>query len=85
MISSKLTMVDKSGIDGRYDVHLDLTRLAAGKKSEDAAGAGGDRLLEAPSTMFNDALRPYGLELRSRKLLVDVIVIDQVKSDPVPN
>ena len=81
-----LPVVDKTGIDGRYDVHIDLARLAGGKKPEDAAGAAGDRsLVEAPSTIFNDALRLYGLELRSRKLPVDVIVIDEAQSDPTPN
>ncbi len=79
-----LPVVDKTGIDGRYDVHIDLARLAEGKKPD--AGAEGDRsLVEAPSTIFNDALRPYGLELQSRKLLVDVLVIDQAHSDPTTN
>jgi uncharacterized protein (TIGR03435 family) len=79
-----LPVVDKTGIDGRYDVHFDLARLAARKKPD--AGEEGDRsLVEAPSTIFNDALRPYGLELQSRKLLVDVLVIDRAHSDPTTN
>jgi len=81
-----LPVVDKTGIDGRYDMHIDLAPLAEGKKLENAPGAGERRsLVEAPSTIFNDALRPYGLELESRKLLVDVLVIDQAHSDPTTN
>jgi uncharacterized protein (TIGR03435 family) len=60
--------------------------LAGRKKPEDAGGAAGDQsLAEAPSTIFNDALRLYGLELRSRKLPVDVLVVDEAQTDPTPN
>jgi hypothetical protein len=38
-----------------------------------------------PIPVFNDALRPYGLELQSRKLLVDMLVVDQALSNPTAN
>jgi uncharacterized protein (TIGR03435 family) len=79
-----LPVVDKTAIDGRYDVHLDLAALAAGKKP--GAGAAGDQsLVDPPTTIVNDALRPYGLELQPRKLPVEVIVIDEAQRDPTPN
>jgi uncharacterized protein (TIGR03435 family) len=79
-----LPVVDRTAIDGRYDVHIDLAGLAARKKP-DAGAVGDSSLVEAPVTIFNDALRPYGLELQSQKLPVDVIVIDKAQSDPTPN
>jgi len=79
-----LPVVDKTGLDGRYNVHIDLAQLAAGKKPDAAVGRDGSPI-DPPSTISNDALRPYGLELQSRKLPVDVIVIDAARIDPTPN
>jgi len=81
-----LPVVDQTGIAGRFDVHIDLAGLAAGKKPKGPAGGEGSQaLVEAPATSFREALRPYGLELQSRKLPVEVIVIDHAERDPTPN
>ena len=75
-----LPVVDTTGIAGRYDVRI---VLAEGKKPGNPADADGSRA-QLP-TIVDDALRPYGLELQSRTLPVDVIVIDEARREPTPN
>jgi uncharacterized protein (TIGR03435 family) len=79
-----LPVVDTTGIAGRFDLHINLAALSDGKKPENPAGPSqspGDAL----STIVNDALQSYGLELRSRMLPVKVLVIDEARREPTPN
>jgi uncharacterized protein (TIGR03435 family) len=78
-----LPVVDTTGIDGRYNVRITLGLLPDSKKPENPVDA--DRSRVELSSIVNDSLRPYGLELRSRMLPVRVIVIDQAHSEPTPN
>jgi uncharacterized protein (TIGR03435 family) len=78
-----LPVVDTTGIDGRYDVRITLRPLLDTKKPENPVDV--DQARVELSSIVNDALRPFGLELRSRMLLVNVIVIDQAHSEPTPN
>jgi uncharacterized protein (TIGR03435 family) len=78
-----LPVVDMTGIDGRYDVRIAMGQLGDSKKPENSVSADQSRV-ELP-TAVNDALRRYGLELRSRALTVSVLVIDEANSEPTPN
>jgi uncharacterized protein (TIGR03435 family) len=78
-----LPVVDTTGIDGRYDLRITLGPLPRAKKPENPVDA--DRSPGELPSIVNDALRPYGLELRSRMLPVNVIVIDQASREPTPN
>jgi hypothetical protein len=79
-----LPVVDTTGIEGRYDFGLTLGQRTADKKPE-TAGETSPSLRAVQSTVVNDALRPYGLELQSRTLHVPVIVIDEARREPTPN
>jgi hypothetical protein len=51
-------------------VHLGVLQFGAGKRPDESSGPADRAMAEAPSTIFNDALRPYGLEIQSRSLPV---------------
>jgi uncharacterized protein (TIGR03435 family) len=65
-------IVDKTGIAGMYDFHLEWIRV-----EEANAGAGGD-------TMFA-AVQKYGLRLEKQKDSVEILVVDHCEKEPTEN
>jgi uncharacterized protein (TIGR03435 family) len=72
-----MPVVDATGIDGRYDVVLNMAPLAAGKKADPTVEE--RDLAQAPVTGFSDTLQRYGLTLQSRKVPLEILVIDRAE------
>jgi uncharacterized protein (TIGR03435 family) len=75
-------VIDKTGLDGRYDFDLDFQMggILPEEPSTDAAPSGLD-----PGVPFEVALRGIGLRLRRTKVVIDVIVIDSLQKSPTEN
>jgi len=81
-------VVDKTGLPGTYDIHLDMTlaelgfglrgRHPATVPAEPSAGAANLPATDPGGTLI-DAIRKLGLTLRPAKMRVDAIVIDHVE------
>lgn len=86
-------IVDATGLEGRYDVALDLTPedfQALMSRSVAAAGypasVDGLRLAEtAVAVAVPDALERIGLMLRARRAPTDVLVVDSIERTPTDN
>lgn len=75
-----LPVVDTTGITGRYNVQLVLAPPAGGKKGDASVDADTRAALaESRVTAFGDALRPHGLRLESRRVQLDVLVVDRAE------
>jgi uncharacterized protein (TIGR03435 family) len=76
----------KSGIEGRYNFVLELSRIIdGGKKPADTTRDGLPNLPPDPVSVLNGALRPYGLSLQSRTAPVQVLVVDRANQMPTAN
>jgi len=74
-------VVDETGLDGRWDFRLEWT--------PDSSQFGGRAVLtgperERPPALFTAIQEQLGLKLESRRVAVDVLVIDRVQR-PTPN
>jgi uncharacterized protein (TIGR03435 family) len=79
-------VVDGTGIEGRYNFVLDLSRIIdGGKKPADTTRDGLPNLPPDPVSVLNGALRPYGLSLQSRTAPVQVLVVDRANQMPTAN
>jgi uncharacterized protein (TIGR03435 family) len=68
-------IVDQTGLTGRYDVTLNILKLA------ERAGDGGN-----PLDIISRGLQEeLGLKLDSKKLPVDLLVVDHAEKQPVEN
>jgi uncharacterized protein (TIGR03435 family) len=65
-------VVDKSGITGNYDFHIEWIRI-----EEANSGAGGDTIFAA--------VQKFGLRLDKRKDTVDMFVVDHCEKEPTAN
>jgi uncharacterized protein (TIGR03435 family) len=80
-------VVDKTGLPGTYDIHLDmtLTELGFGVRGKTSAVASADSVNSqtgtdmGPGSTLNDTIRKLGLTLQPSKRRVDAIVIDHVE------
>jgi len=80
-------IIDKTGLTGKYDFHLETTLTGAGKI--------GGALLQTPSadpqapnggpTLFEALERQLGLRLEQKKARFDVLVIDHADRIPTEN
>jgi uncharacterized protein (TIGR03435 family) len=67
-------VVDQTGIEGRFDLRLDLTGAMKGMQSGDLPG------------ILTDALRKQlGLDLQQRKMTIEVLVVDKAMEKPSEN
>jgi len=73
-------VLDKTGLEGRYDLTLVLA-------SEPEAGVEGIKRaeLEETSALFAYALDQIGLRLEAQRALVDMLVVDHVEKTPTEN
>ena len=73
-------VLDKTGLDGRYDFTLALAS---------APGAGAENIkreaLEEGFSLFGYALDQIGLRLEAQRALVDMLVVDHVEKTPTEN
>jgi uncharacterized protein (TIGR03435 family) len=73
-------VIDKTGLTGRYDIHLEYSRESSVRlllNGADAAGAlppdpGGESIFSAVQSQL-------GLRLQSDKAPIDVIVVDSIE------
>jgi uncharacterized protein (TIGR03435 family) len=79
-------VIDKTGLAGTYDVHLDMTlaELGFGLRGRHPPTAPADATnslatVPDPGGTLIDAIRKLGLTLRPAKHRVDTIVIDHVE------
>jgi uncharacterized protein (TIGR03435 family) len=70
-------VVDRSGLTGVYDFNIDFTRMSDGSSSEP-----GDDIALPFLTAFQSQL---GLRLESKKVPVDIVVIDHIEKTPTAN
>ena len=79
-------VVDGTEIEGRYNFMLDLGQLAEGaKKPADTSKDVAPSLPPDPVSVFNRALRAYGLSLQSGTAPVQVLVVDRANQTPTAN
>jgi uncharacterized protein (TIGR03435 family) len=71
-------VVDQTGLDGVFDVSLEWSREEAVKPGDAAATA------PLPG-LFTAIQEQLGLRLESRKLPVDIVVVDRVEKMPTEN
>lgn len=71
-------VVDDTGLEGRYDIRMDLTPYL--RRAADGQGT-----LDTASILFTGLQEVLGLKLESRKQSVDVLVIDHVEKEPTGN
>jgi uncharacterized protein (TIGR03435 family) len=77
-------VVNKTGVEGEYDVHLQYQwQLGAGAGQHD--GAATDPALEAEPTLFVALQQQLGLKLEKSKQPFDVLVVDRVEKTPTEN
>jgi uncharacterized protein (TIGR03435 family) len=80
-------VIDRSGVAGKFDIHVDLSYSDLGVPSDVAANATGQRqrnrpTLDDPADRFDavrTALRKIGLDLQATKGPQGIIVIDHVQ------
>ena len=73
-------VLDKTGLNGRYDFELDLTSFV-----RPGPGASGEAPPE-PITILQTALpKQLGLRLEARRMPVEMLVIDHIAKAPVEN
>jgi uncharacterized protein (TIGR03435 family) len=70
-------VVDATGLNGRYDIRIDLAALAAVNQAADRA--------DAASAMITLLQEQLGLKIEARKGEVDVLVVDHVEKAPTEN
>jgi uncharacterized protein (TIGR03435 family) len=78
-------VLDMTGLKGRYQVDLalstaDLIAFLTGPGPKDAAG-----VQDAQPGMVQDGLKKLGLQLESRKVPVETIVVDHLEKTPTEN
>ena len=76
-------VTDQSGLQGRFDFTLALDG-GLGKIFKKVEG-GKESVGDNPLTMFTDALEAVGLRLESRRMPVDVLVVDSAEKIPTEN
>jgi uncharacterized protein (TIGR03435 family) len=69
-------VVDATGLNGRYDIRIDMAAVAAVNQA--------DRM-DAASAMMTALQEQMGLKLESRKDSIDVLVIDHAEKTPTEN
>jgi uncharacterized protein (TIGR03435 family) len=69
-------VVDATGLQGRYDIRLDLAAVAAANQA--------DRT-DAASAMITALQEQMGLKVEARKGWVDALVIDRAEKTPIGN
>ena len=69
-------VVDATGLKGRYDSHIDMSRIAAANPN--------DRM-EYESALITSMEEQMGLKIEARKEEVDVLVIDHAEKTPTEN
>jgi uncharacterized protein (TIGR03435 family) len=78
-------VVDKTGLTGLYDFYLDFSppgfQSAAGDSSSSTPGSGAAETFPP----FEAAIESLGLHLESKKMLIQVVVIDKMDKTPVEN
>ncbi len=71
-------VVDKTGLTGRYDIHLEYSMINAGPVRLNGAEGGMPVESDGPS-IFSAVQSQLGLRLESDKAPIDVIVVDSIE------
>ncbi|HVW09410.1 MAG TPA: TIGR03435 family protein [Bryobacteraceae bacterium] len=74
-------VVDETGLQGRYEIRLNLAPYIA--RAGEPGGNPGQ--LDVMSILFTGLQEQLGLKLESKKLSVDILVIDHVEKTPTEN
>jgi uncharacterized protein (TIGR03435 family) len=87
-MSADRELIDKTGLTGEFDVHLDasMEEILRRREANPPTAPTSSPVPTAPDPggTLNDAIRKLGLTLRPAKKLIDAIVIDHVER-PSPN
>jgi uncharacterized protein (TIGR03435 family) len=78
-------VVDMTGLKGRYDFEFDLTTFMPQKQGPPAPGEGQQEQMDPVSVLQAALPKQLGLKLESRKLPVDMLVIDHLEKVPTEN
>jgi uncharacterized protein (TIGR03435 family) len=73
-------VVDETGLQGRYEIHMDLAPYI-----QRAADGGNGGQLDVQSIMFTGLQEILGLKLEPKKANVDILVIDHAEKVPTEN
>jgi len=71
-----LRVVDKTGLDGKWDFTLSFSATRPSPGSDDVSGE---------LTVFDAVQKDLGLKLKEGKLATQVIVIDHLERNPTDN
>jgi len=74
----RMPILDRTGLDGKFDFRLEFAPQAPGALAPDTTGEAGPNLLTAVQQQL-------GLRLNSRKIPLDVLVIDRADKVPTEN
>jgi uncharacterized protein (TIGR03435 family) len=81
-------IIDQTGLKGKYDVTIDVAKyipdMEAARKSAAEGGAGAAALDPVPIIM-NGLQEELGLKLESRKVPLDLLIIDRAEKVPTEN
>ena len=74
-------LVDATGLNGRYDIHLDMAPYAPAATADGQQGIPVDTV----SVMITALQEQMGLKVESRKDQIDIVVVDHAEKTPVEN
>jgi uncharacterized protein (TIGR03435 family) len=73
-------ILDSTGLTGRYDLTLNIAKYAA-----DMAERGKEMSMDPLALIVPILQEELGLKLESRKVALDLLVIDHVEKSPIEN
>jgi len=76
----RLPIVDQTELSGRYDYFLDINAYITDEMRNQSGPP-----LEAPSIIANALQGQLGLKIETKKLQLDVLVIDKIEKSPTEN
>jgi uncharacterized protein (TIGR03435 family) len=80
----RIPVVDQTGLTGRYNYFFDVEPYFS-EESRKAAGTGGGAPPDANAIIAVAMQKELGIKVESKKVPVDVIVVDHVEKAPIEN
>jgi uncharacterized protein (TIGR03435 family) len=77
-------IVDQTGLTGRYNYFLDINRYVTEEVMK-SAGPNGGPPSEAPSIIAQAMQAQLGLRVDSKKMPIEVLIVDRVERTPTEN
>ena len=78
-------VIDMTGLKGRYDFEFDLTAFMLQQRQSAGPGEGSGEQMDPISILQAALPQQLGLKLESRKMPVDMLVIDHLEKVPTQN